>query len=639
MLRGKSPGNLNCRAVINLIIVLWVGGFVFRMYNRMRGKPMGYLGGRSSLDTAIDKDRTLSFQACNSFAEQRISLLIGAVMAKELRRTVMMPRFLLDQQMSAPAVTSLSNIYKVEKIEQALERHGIPIVHYGANPPADLTTCQQFGAHCLETIGERTKDWAHVSFGCPFAEQVVPHETILQHKSMIVDLLRSLEPSDIIKKHLMGGIAHIQRVAKEPAFHYLRFHAPESVKYSGKIGELMASKGFERGATVYVTTEWEKLPKSESDTIQRSLTQYGYKMLRDDSVFAGVHKQFKREVSALVNYYVGLHARKTIGHSASMVSALMIMDRRQRKQFATQYDDTGDIPLSRTLPLFQLPWVFPYTVAMEPDEYTYLTKAAILSAQYAGGLLPYCLYFGPETSEMREWMEANNVTVIPVKPKWRFWLSELNSNRKANLRWSHNYAHPLSLIGTFLRVDIPLLDELKQYEFVFYTDTDIYFRRHISLDSFPQPLPATIGMGFEMAQAFPYNAGVALWNMNGMRAQYDGMMAFLKTQKGLHFGMYGPLDQGLLNQYYERDIKQYELPQIFNAKPYHLFDPNAALVHWHGAKPHDYVHFHQTKECRFGTMCALGWKKEAGMCTYANEWATYVDDRSAAALTAACSSR
>lgn len=110
-----------------------------------------------------------------------------------------------------------------------------------------------------------------------------------------------------------------------------------------------------------------------------------------------------------------------------------------------------------------------------------------------------------------------------------------------------------------------------------------------------------------------------------------------KNSNGLQFPGFGPMDQGLLNKFYERDLKAQLLSQDFNAKPYHNLRTGPYIVHFHGPKPHDYLAFMETGSCRFGDMCHKGFAK--ALCPYIKEWARHAADSEslvAAKLGAAC---
>lgn len=87
---------------------------------------------------------------------------------------------------------------------------------------------------------------------------------------------------------------------------------------------------------------------------------------------------------------------------------------------------------------------------------------------------------------------------------------------------------------------------------------------------------------------------------------------------------YGPGDQGAINQFYEHSVKDTKLTQDFNAKPYHEFLSTAYIVHFHGPKPGDYLEFSKSGSCPFGWLCNEGMTH--AFCTYALEWAKYVQD-------------
>lgn len=56
-----------------------------------------------------------------------------------------------------------------------------------------------------------------------------------------------------------------------------------------------------------------------------------------------------REEAALVNYFVGMRAGRTLGNSVSTFSALLMLERRLQGRFAAQYNG-GNVPLSGLLP-------------------------------------------------------------------------------------------------------------------------------------------------------------------------------------------------------------------------------------------------------------------------------------------------
>jgi hypothetical protein len=74
-------------------------------------------------------------------------------------------------------------------------------------------------------------------------------------------------------------------------------------------------------------------------------------------------------------------------------------------------------------------------------------------------------------------------------------------DKGSNMKHSHLYASTEMQIGTWQRIDIPKLPELQQYDYVLFTDADVYFRRRVTLEDFGLPLPEAVGMGYEMVSS------------------------------------------------------------------------------------------------------------------------------------------
>ena len=134
-------------------------------------------------------------------------------------------------------------------------------------------------------------------------------------------------------------------------------------------------------------------------------------------------------------------------------------------------------------------------------------------------------------------VQDHGVTMISASPKWADRLvAVLNASHVSNIAHSHLYANADMQIGTWQRIDVPILPILNQYEYILFTDADVYFRRPVTLDSFRLPLPETIGMASEADDIFPYNAGIMLMHLPAMRSTYAAFIDFIFSNKhGLFF--------------------------------------------------------------------------------------------------------
>lgn len=115
--------------------------------------------------------------------------------------------------------------------------------------------------------------------------------------------------------------------------------------------------------------------------------------------------------------------------------------------------------------VLRLPWVFTYNDWSE--KYDYMIKAAVRSANRFDTLAPYCLYSGNRTADIHQWLVAQNVRMVYHNPLWATQIARLLE--KKNLGTSHLYANPEMAVGTWQRIDIPIVPELEQFEYVLFT--------------------------------------------------------------------------------------------------------------------------------------------------------------------------
>ena len=230
-----------------------------------------------------------------------------------------------------------------------------------------------------------------------------------------------------------------------------------------------------------------------------------------------------------------------------------------------------------------------------------MLKTAVWTGIRTGHLLPHCLYFGVRDTPMYSWLIQMGVTIFHHNPSWADVIvnNSLN-NIEENKKSSHLFYDRAGIIGTWQRIDMPLLPI--PYDYVLFTDSDVIFLKRVLLNDFHYPLPSCLGMGWEMNDYPPYNAGVLLVYLPCLRNSYQNFLDFiLKSTNG--FANYGPGDQGAINQFYKSNITH--IPKIWNAKPYHFFLSDAVIVHFHGPKPHHLFEFEKTRSCpyNFGSLC------------------------------------
>lgn len=262
-----------------------------------------------------------------------------------------------------------------------------------------------------------------------------------------------------------------------------------------------------------------------------------------------------------------------------------------------------------------------FTYAGSTPELDAMLKEAVTTA-WAARLSPICVYHGTEASiaqPMFRWLTEQGVTVVLHSPAW------LHRLRAAATAATPAAATPAgahqrtpasafaSLLGDFLRVDIPILPQLQQHEYVLYTDADVLFRRPITLQSFGQPLPAAAAMARSGAGGWPCNAGVLLMHLPSLRATHREFVAATFALPTLDFGAAGTGVSGAYSGFYAGGAgpRRCTLPERFNSIVHrHPALDTAAIMHFQGPKPEDYLRWRATGDCggQPPVLCARGYK-------------------------------
>lgn len=146
--------------------------------------------------------RTLRFQTCNGFANQRLSLAYGVILAKLTNRVPVLPDFLLNGlQRSDKWVTDagsngslpMPDVYDVQAFREGLSRVGMEILTPEEAPPISvyLELTLENVTDAVSHI-ERKHD-LHVQIDCPFLR--LPKEVVKANEDVFWAVLESLEPT------------------------------------------------------------------------------------------------------------------------------------------------------------------------------------------------------------------------------------------------------------------------------------------------------------------------------------------------------------------------------------------------------------------------------------------------------------
>eukprot|EP00667_Euglena_gracilis_P009814 EG_transcript_9977 len=466
----------------------------------------------------------------------------------------------------------MGHFYDVAAVQQVLRRHGIRAVQQqDEQPPVpgepfavpcdDVSICTSLASPSIH----------HKAVGCPFGEWLVTAQQVATHAALVQAVLLSLQPSPAMDGHLREALRPVQHSSP---FSFLHVRLEEDwirhcrswtsatrdncLSNTWYLPEQLRAKGFPTERPLYLTSHWPLVSPSERQLLLSQLRRAGYQVILTprSAAVARLH----REEAALVNYFVGMRAGRTLGNSVSTFSALLMLERRLQGRFAAQYNG-GNVPLSGLLPLYHLPWVF---TILDVTDGPYV-QAAVRSAAAVGGLAPYCLHHTVLAPALLSWLRQHNVTLLRHRPTWQAWLPA---------RYPGMPAH--RLIAAFLRIDVPFLAALRQYEYVLTTGPRVLFRRPLSLDAFPYPLPKAIGV----VDGALGPEEVVLMALDGLRAQHSQLLDFLHTA-ATPPACVSPLarpDYCALTSFFSDAPARWALPRPFDASWFEPFDNSSAIL-------------------------------------------------------------
>lgn len=604
-------------------------------------------------------ESTLSFQVCNGFANQRVAVLSGIVLAAELNRTVILPHLLLNGTQPTEAEVNentsgsvpFGHMFDVDLFTERLAARG---VRTSTSAPAHSRVVSvKAGSYrnLLSVLNTTYSAQQHIRLDCPMFR--VPPDVITARASLAFAIMDAMQPSARLMGMLQRVDGKLRSLTKAKAYNVLHLRAetdwvlhckrwenlPDGIVRNNcmnnteTVGEQLRVHGVNAQAPLLVATSWAQADQKLISGAIESLRASNYHVLFRHELFANDIQlaSLSREESALIDYYLSLNAQQFVGNSVSTFSAMLIMERWNAGRYASYYN-SGNIPLEVFLPLYKMPWVFTYNDWSAGTEYDMMVKAAVRSAIQVARMKAFCMYSGSTTSPIYSFFVDAGVTIIQHTPAWKAaFAREVARNREHNAKvHSHLYATDGRMVGTFQRIDIPILHEFDQYHYVLFTDCDVFFRQQMKLVDWGTPLPVAAGMGYEMDDMFPYNAGIMLMNIPYLRKTNAAFVDWiLSQQNGLYFEGYGPLDQGAYNQFYEKEIRGHPISKDFNAKPYQEYRPDARIVHLHGPKPNHYLDWLLDGKCQFGGICEAGYVH--AFCEYMRDYSTHAREWDVAA--------
>lgn len=329
-----------------------------------------------------------------------------------------------------------------------------------------------------------------------------------------------------------------------------------------------------------------------------------------------------------VSFLMSMDAAVFIGNSVSIFSGFIMQQRQRSRQRSIHYNG-GAVAVQETkqlkskknlgIPIFRkrIKWLFciqPKAGQQEQDSASNMAKVAIKSALAKTSLVPIGVTTAAPTSKFASELVSAGVRLIYHAPSWvahiKAMISKWEGSKdrfKGDKKPSHLLSDVDAMVGTFLRIDIPILGLLDS--FVLYADIDILFQNDVTWPEllgvtkkkfkkiqdlsfqehvFAKPGQEGLPMFFAMSaesemEKVAANAGVMLWNIQSMRETYPSFLDFIVKSGDITWPV-GPGDQGALRTFYSDAHGPSFLPYTFNWKAYWPRNPAAVLVHFHGPK-------------------------------------------------------
>jgi hypothetical protein len=585
---------------------------------------------------------TISFNVCNGFTNQRLSIVYGMLIARETNRLVVLPSLIKNGMQYSAHISDAStntipfgDVYDTRHFILEMKRMNVTVILARSDFQESTISLPGSDSEKLLLQPGAYAGHLHISLDCPLFH--ISSSIIGDNRDFMFGVLNALKLNTLLTikvadaSYLLGTFNFLHlRVESDWISHCASwekniqpFKARNCLANTFDLPMHLANKHLTTSTPLYVALDWPNVIKPIADFVMGSLRAGGYQLVVQKDIFPSI--DLPREESAALEYYLAFRAQKFIGNSVSSFSALAILEREHRNLWASYYN-MGDIPLAAFIPFYKMPWVFTYTGAS--PHYDYMAKVAVRSGISNGKLTPYCIYNGTTNDTMYQWFKAEGVILVLHTPSWLERIDKAFQYARKRKEWSPLYESIPSIVGTMLRIDIPMIRQLDQFNYVLYTDLDVLFMKQITIQNIERHkgLPKTIFMAHEIRNEFPCNAGVILMNLPGMRMTHSALVNMSFSTNDLFFSGYGPMDQGAINKFYRDDMNHScELSELYNAKPYKNRRKEPYIVHFHGPKPNDYLKWLELQQCResFHDLCLRG---SLMMCRVAGEFARFSDN-------------
>lgn len=535
-------------------------------------------------------------------------VLLGILFAEYLNRAVILPGLRLPDSSVLPP----SDLYDIKSLGDVMNKHNItmlmPLLPQ-VNSSVQVASCEgidELSPVCMEKIKGQFHGVKDVAFECPYPHSSVSPSFVREKQALYWELVGALIPSKKLGNKLndlehsisetfnttVHGFLQASRTAVD-LDHSLEYNSMRSslnLVLSGPTLNLG-----ERNGCRAMTVEELGQPLGELNQPERDL----------------------------ISFYTALGSEKTLSDSGSAWGALILLERREKLLYAAHYPGGNPIIISR-IPLMRLPWVFFHNT--EDENMEYMLKVAVKSGVMSKSLTPYCVLTGPH-SEIHAWLAKNNVTTISHNSSWvSNYLENEEKARKKAAQFKLGRDMEKISIGNALQIEIPNIEQLRQFQYVLYTAPYVFFRQKVTLVSFGKEPPRVVKCISESADKFPFASTIVLWNVSAGVLNYRNMVQYVedphRTRKPLEF-IVGEERWTLSN-----NQLKWVSSQRLATRSVEGYDPLAAIVDFSGMSPHNFVRQVRQANCP-DNICLEGIFR--GWCHYIFDWSNFLESDDAEA--------
>ncbi|GAB4815902.1 hypothetical protein N2152v2_002948 [Parachlorella kessleri] len=333
-----------------------------------RESDSGAAADTSQAGATEEKRRWLSFNVCNGLTNQRIAILSAVLLAAESRRTLLLPRLLVNGTQSSNEVNeknapscAFEDIMSPQAFKASLAAKGVVVEMPNFSTPAVTARVNLTKGATLKLLKEVEQE-EHVWLTCPLLQ--VPPSLFLKHEPLVWAALEGMQPADDLREAADALDAKFKALSPRQAFNVLHLrlerdwqkHCPNlgdkfaCLNNTVTVGAQLRQLKIDAELPLLLVLDRENLDNDMYQAALANMRPLGYRpfVLKE---LAG--SGFTREQAAMLSYQLGLRAHQFVGNAVSTFSALLIMERAHSGKFAAYYNG-GMIPLKQFVPLYQL---------------------------------------------------------------------------------------------------------------------------------------------------------------------------------------------------------------------------------------------------------------------------------------------